>query len=71
MTKLTDQFPRANLECTFYLTDNTSFIGFFDHGGAWDKSKIVSIKGGTHYFEQGAIGNRAYNNIISWEYVKK
>lgn len=71
MTKLTDQFPRANLECTFNLINGESFIGFFDHGGAYEKSKIMSIKGGTHYFEQDAIGGRAYSNITTWEYLKE
>lgn len=71
MTKLTDQFPRANLECTFHLANGENFVGFYDHGGVWDKSKIVSIKGGTHYFEQDAIGDRAYINIVCWEYLKK
>lgn len=71
MTKLTDQFPRAGLECNFNLANGDSFIGFFDHGGAYDKSKIVSVKGGTLYFEQDAKGDNSYKNILSWEYVKK
>lgn len=71
MTKLTDQFPRAGLECTFYLNDGNSFIGFFDHGGAYDKSKITSVKGSNYYFEQDTKGESSFSNIISWEYIKK
>lgn len=71
MTKLTDQFPRAGLECTFYLKDGQSFIGFYDHGGAYDKSKITGIKGNNYYFEQGAKDDNDFTNILSWEYLKR
>lgn len=71
MTKLKDQFPRAGQECKFFLITGEEFIGFFDHGGAYDPSKITSHIGGTHYFEQFAIGVHSYDNIAGWEYYTK
>lgn len=71
MTKLTDQFPRSGPECIFHLKSGESFIGVYDHGGAYDKAKITSAKGSNHYFEQDAKEGSSFDNILSWEYKSK
>jgi hypothetical protein len=71
MTTLEAQFPIAGRECRFYLRDESTFIGVFDHGGAREKSKIMSTDGKNLVFEQFAEGEKSYSNILGWEnYIK-
>lgn len=69
MTRLEDQFPLAGRECKFFLKDGNNFIGFFDHGGAYDPSNIISEAGSNYYFEQKATGANSYDLVLGWEYT--